>query len=638
LLYNNKDFIKAIDGLETAKSSDEAVKKAVTSYFGNYMMANRDLFGMIYYSNSGQERSAVMVKDFQDDWLNYIDEFQKTAYYNEVIKSGGSLRWSSAILLQKSHFLMLARSIKNGVSGESTGVVAILIDEEMIDRIINQAIYAQTDVALSDIRHYSVIIDNNGNFISSPFKEDIGKNISQMMHNIKPLDKIMHGGASASDYAATENQGIYDDEINHHPALVTYKSIGLNKNLGGASGWHLINFTYNSFLFSEVNAIGFMTLLIALLVAVVAMIISLYVSTSISRPLNKVVEAMSRAEKGDLTTRVSIKSRNELGILGTSFNQMLEKIGILITDTKQAIDAMLSRSSALEESSDQSAQTAENVAVAMSEISKGTMEQTQEAEKSANQMNDLANQIDTVVNKAGEVEQITNATKVLSVKSKDVVSLLIEKTNETDQITNEIVDTISDLRTSAEEIRSVTEVITNLAEQTNLLGLNASIEAARAGEMGQGFAVVAEEVNKLAAQSRAATKSINNILHSIEQKTTASTQTVEKAHQIVTEQIKAVNSAQSSFDEIISAMDNAVIKIIDMNERVKKINVLKELTARAILNISSISEETAASAEEVSASSQEQTAGAEQVKMMARELRHMAEQLVDVTSKFQIEE
>jgi methyl-accepting chemotaxis protein len=637
LLFNNKSFLNAVDRLQSASTPDDTIKKDVTSYFGDYMMANRDLFGMMYISNSGKEHSTLMVKDYQDDWLNYIEKFQQTPYYEEVLKSGGSVRWSPAILLQKSHFLMLARSIKNEVSGNPTGVIAILLDEETVDRILNQAIYNQTDITLNNVEHFSVIIDNNGKFLSSPFKDDIGKSIKQIIRNTQPLQETIQGKVSASDFSASENQGSYDSKVKGHTALVTYKTIGLNKNFGGIAGWHLVCFTYHSFLFNEVYAIGLITLLIALIAALIAISISLYVSASISRPLNQVVTAMSRAEEGDLTARVFINSQNELGILGNSYNQMLDKIGGLIINTKQTIDAMLNRSTDLELSSDQSAQTAENVAAAMSEITKGTMDQTHEAEKSVFQMGDLANQIETVVNNAGEVEQITNSTKVLSFKAKEVVGQLIEKTNETDQITGQIVDTMNDLQISTAEIREITDVITNLTEQTNLLGLNASIEAARAGEMGHGFAVVAEEVNKLAAQSREATQTIHSILQTVEQKTTASTQTVNKAHQIVNEQINAVNSAQKSFDEIISAMDNAVAKIINMNDRIKKINDLKDQTVAAISSISAISEQTAASAEEVSASSQEQTAGADQVKLMAQELRRMAEQLVQVTAKFKVD-
>jgi methyl-accepting chemotaxis protein len=636
LLFNNRGFITAVYRLEATRPDGPENRNAVASYFGDYMIANRDVFGIMYISNAGRDYSVAKVKDYENEWLDYIENFQKTAYYKEVMKSSGSVRWSHAIRLKSSSFLMVARSIKSEISEASVGIVAVLIDEELIDKIINQGIYGQTEVALDDVPYFSVIIDNDGKFVSSPYKEDIGKDIQQIVRNCEPLQLLFKGRASASDYASGENQGSYDSIVKGRSAFVTYKSIGLNKNIGGAAGWHLVTFSYHKFLFGEVNAIGLVTLLIAIATAIVAILISLSVSASISHPLKQVVATMSRAEKGDFTARVSIRSRNELGVLSNSYNQMVKEISGLLVDTKRAIDAIMSRSTNLEQSSDQSALSAKIVATAMNEITQGTLNQTQEAEKSARQMSELAEQIETVVNHTSDVEQITNATKDQSLKAKNVVSQLMEKTDLTDSITKEVIHTIEDLRKSAEEIRKVTEVITNLTEQTNLLGLNASIEAARAGEMGHGFAVVAEEVNKLALQSRDATKIINNILYAIEQKAALSAETIQKAHQAVVEQMEAVNSAQTSFDEIITAMDSAVGKIDHMNQRIQKMNTLKEQTIQAISNISAISEETAASAEEVSASSEEQTARAEQVKLLARELRQMAEKLVADVDKFKI--
>jgi methyl-accepting chemotaxis protein len=241
-----------------------------------------------------------------------------------------------------------------------------------------------------------------------------------------------------------------------------------------------------------------------------------------------------------------------------------------------------------------------------------------------------------VVNKAGEVEQISGFARELSEKSNNAVQQLIIKTKETDQITQAILNDILDLDNSADEIREITETITGIAEQTNLLGLNASIEAARAGEMGQGFAVVSEEVNKLAIQSRDAAKTINNILQTIQTKTQTSRKTAEQAHQIIDDQRFAVKSAQDAFTEISTATGDIIARIIFMNNIINNINNNKEHTVQSIISISAISEQTAASAQEVSASSEEQTALSEQVRMLAKELHKKADELAETIAKFQI--
>jgi methyl-accepting chemotaxis protein len=168
------------------------------------------------------------------------------------------------------------------------------------------------------------------------------------------------------------------------------------------------------------------------------------------------------------------------------------------------------------------------------------------------------------------------------------------------------------------------------------LALNAAIEAARAGKMGLGFAVVAEEVNKLAVQSRDAAKTINSILKTIQLKTEASSKTAEQAHQIIEEQRIAVESAQEAFSEITTATGDIIARIIFVNYLINNMNSNKQHTVQSITNISAISEQTATSSQEVSASSEEQTALAEQVKMLAQELRKKSEELAEAITKFQV--
>jgi methyl-accepting chemotaxis protein len=200
-----------------------------------------------------------------------------------------------------------------------------------------------------------------------------------------------------------------------------------------------------------------------------------------------------------------------------------------------------------------------------------------------------------------------------------------------------MLDVINDLRTSIDEISRITEVIGNLAEQSNLLALNASIEAARAGEMGKGFAVVAEEMNKLAGQSRDGAITINTIVKSILEKIIVSTTTVERGYAIMAKQMETVARAQESFRQIIDAMDETTRRMVDMGAIINEVDRAKEETTQSIEVISSILEETAASAQEVSAATEEQTAIADQVKSLAAGLRGMAENLVQMIERFQVD-
>jgi methyl-accepting chemotaxis protein len=236
--------------------------------------------------------------------------------------------------------------------------------------------------------------------------------------------------------------------------------------------------------------------------------------------------------------------------------------------------------------------------------------------------------------KSNEVEHFSYSAKDLSYKSKGIISQLVEKANLTDRITNEITQSINELSASAGKIGDLTEVITNISEQTNLLAINAAIEAARAGDKGLGFAVVADEVNKLADQSHQAALTIDNIIKVIQDKSQLSQNTAQQAHQIVNDQFQAVQLTQKALDDVIDLMDSIVARVTEVNELIRKIGAVKDDTLNSIINISSISEETSAATEEVSASAQEQKVMAKEVEDLAKELEAMANKLVGVISVF----
>lgn len=636
-LFMNNDFIKTVANCQHAfiKNDMDARKKAVISFFGNHMISHKDIDALLFISKDGYGHSVVVAKDYQNEFSNFIESFHRGKSFQYIIKSGGSIVWSAALKIKNDNYVMLGRSLKDPDTGEPMGVLGIFLAEDKLDRVINFHLYDKLDFSMENISNYSMIIDSNGIIISSFFKDDIGKNIGNLMGNIQFLNNILKGTISNRDYGSELNQGSTMGSINHKNALVVYKSIGSQAGIGGNSRWHLLSFTFAGYLYKEAQTAGFGTLILGIIVASLSLIISIFVSFNVSRSLNQVMNAMEQAEEGNLSTRVSIKTRDEFGYLGKSFNRMNEKISLLINDSKTIIQDILSKTEVLEKNSWQSFQSAHSIAMAMEDISKGTMEQTNESEGSSILMVNLARQIENVVAKSMEVEEINTLTKNLSFQSKEAVQLLMNKTGETGQITKEIIKDMVEFGERAVEIGNITETITNLSEQINLLALNAAIEAARAGEAGRGFAIVAKEVNKLAALSRDAADSINNVLVSIQEKSASSTKTVNRAYGIINEQINAVQHTRQSFDNIISEMNNAIVKITDMNAMIQQINQYKDQTMQSIVNISTVSEEVAASAEEVTASTGEQTAVAEQVKKMAEELRDMAERLVADVSKFE---
>ena len=384
------------------------------------------------------------------------------------------------------------------------------------------------------------------------------------------------------------------------------------------------------------------TIVFSSLITVICLFLAFFagkeMAKRITKPVIQLRDATDRMSKGNLDINIDVKSRNELGDLADNFNQMIRKISALIANVKRAVRVISEQSSVLEENSRQSAENMSAIAVAIQEISQGTMEQSVETEKSSNIANKLVGKIDMAVTKLGDIERVTKSTKHTSISSQDAVEILLQRAKETDGITKEFIRTSTNLDVSMEKIRRIMDVITGINEQTNLLALNASIEAARAGEAGRGFAVVASEINKLANQSQEATATIRGILNEIQSLSSATVETSSEAHQIVGEQMMAVTTVNSTFTEVNTAMDNIIQNNLQMIDLINNINEFKEQTARSIMSISTISEQSASSSQEVLAISEEQTVFTDRVKDLSKDLHDLADDLVKITDVFVVKE
>ncbi len=546
------------------------------------------------------------------------EEFGKTADFKRALALKGKIHW-----FYLKGWIGLSRLVGDIKSLQPIGVVTVLVRPDKLDQVINFTLYKESSEQSekSILKHpYSMIITKNGMVLATPFRDDLGKNIGTLVGDPNIMKKMVD---------LEEDFGKFPEKVKNENVLMTVNPIQ-------GKDWYLLGIAPNSYLYAESTMVGLWALALGIIISVIVVIISIITALGISRPLQQVMKAMKQAENGDLALEVNLESQDELGQLGQSFNRMMGQIRVLIRDTQNLVSEVLGRSRVLEESSNQSARTAETVAMAMMEIGHGTMEQTQETEKTSQKMVELANRIEAVVSQSLEMKQIIESVREMGRQSKEMVQRLTQKANETDEITNQVVKDVQNLSSSAEEIKNLTEAITGIAEQTNLLALNAAIEAARAGEHGAGFAVVAEEINKLAAQSHETARIIDNILKEIQTKSSASAQTGFEAHQIVVEQLATVEEAQKSFDQIINAMNNFVSKLSNVNENIQEINAVKEETTNFITSISAISEETAASSQEVSASAEEQTAIAGQVSSLAGELLKIADELSGSVGKFKI--
>ncbi|MFA5523387.1 MAG: methyl-accepting chemotaxis protein [Tissierellales bacterium] len=384
------------------------------------------------------------------------------------------------------------------------------------------------------------------------------------------------------------------------------------------------------------SALG-LSITIIIVSVLVGIIVSIYISNIIAKPIAKMAVATKRIAEGDLSVEsIEVKNKDEIGELANSFNAMVEGLGGVIRNVLDASQQVAASSQQISASSEETTAASQEIATTINELAIGASKQAEDASHTSVLIHQMATSIQSVANNANSVSSLS-----INVSEEANVGLgearkAVGKIQRIKLVTEESAQNVKLLGEQSREIGQIVEVIKGISDQTNLLSLNAAIEAARAGEQGRGFAVVADEVRKLAVESAASALQISELINNIQNETKQVVSTMDNTMQEVLEGVDAVNSTGSSFELIVSEINNITSEIQQISASVQQIAGGSQSVDQSIESIAAIAEQTAASSEEVSAASEEQTATMEEVANASQDLARLAEELQMNVSKFRL--
>ena len=412
-------------------------------------------------------------------------------------------------------------------------------------------------------------------------------------------------------------------------ALIAYAKSDLTK-------WSLVGTFPVETLVEDARTILKQTILVAVGSAVLAIILSFFIVRMIGRPLGTLRRLMKDGEQGNLLVRTNFKNKDEFGELGVSFNQMMEKITELVRQTNTSAHEVLENSVILLDSSKKTALSAKEISVATEEIASGASTLAIEAERGNDLTNHIGLQMRNVVDANLQMGNSAQEVRKVSEQGISYMGELITKTGVTEDKTRMMVEKVDRLKDSTTSIRKILDVLNNLTKQTNILSLNATIEAARAGAAGKGFMVVADEIRKLADQSRQSIDVVAQITETIQTEIDQTVTVLSEAYPIFKEQIVSVKEADQIFKEVHKNMGGFIQQLDTVTESIQQLEQSQHTLSEAMSSVSAVSQQSSATSEEVASLSTEQLNVSQGLVSLAERLEALSNSLKGTISKFTV--
>ena len=389
---------------------------------------------------------------------------------------------------------------------------------------------------------------------------------------------------------------------------------------------------------SLINQQQVMILIVAAIFTLLVCVINILISRRIAKATQGAQQVVETVSKGDLTLTVAKSKRtDEIGDVQRSIADLLDVLKNVIGNVKETATALKQSGDELERMAVQSSMTSDDMSRAIEGISEGAVTQANDTGTATTSVIEIGDKIKDIVEKVDRLDESSEVMFQEDQKSDEILRELTTSNDQTMVAMDEISHHVNVTNDSVQSINDAITMISTIADQTNLLSLNASIEAARAGEQGKGFAVVASEIQKLAEQSNKSALQIQEIITKVVEASDATVSTMDNARNVLSMQQEKLNDTKNCLANVSQGIQSSKVEITGIRNQIKELDAAKNNIVDIVQNLSAISEENAASTEETTASMQELNGTLNVASSAAVELKTLANSLEDAMNYFQVQ-
>lgn len=522
-------------------------------------------------------------------------------WYKEAMENKGEVVISDPYLAAGTEDMIITIS---QATEDKSGVMGIDITIGSIQELTKQVKIGE--------KGYAILLDKNKKYVSHPTIKAGDEAIEDFYNNLY-MDK----------------NGQFEYTYNGHDKIMVFDTNPL-------TGWKIGGTVESSEISKAASPIFRNTIIVIMIAMIIGIIIISIMIKSITKPINELKEKAHTFSKGDLTEDIHINSKDEIGDLAYSFNNMAQSLRKIIQQINTSSEHVAASSQELQATSEQATMSTEQIAFAIQEVASGSETQVASSRESAAAMDEVAAGIQRIAEFSATVGVSAQEATTLSEQGNQSLQEAIRQMESIENGTQNTTTAIKKLNEQSHEIGKIVSVITDIANQTNLLALNAAIEAARAGEHGKGFAVVADEVRKLAEESKTSADQIIALIQEIQKDT-------ESVNHEINGNINEVNTGKEiilktseAFQQALKAVENVNVQIQEISATSEQISANTEEVAATVEQLAQIAKAASGESQNIASSSEEQLASMEEIHASSEALSKLAQELQEIVATFKV--